>query len=320
MKAFGVLVCWMIVMFTGCSSSVRILVERAPELHLKGVKTIKVGHFPVNGTLNLDLVEEKGSVLGTISDIALDAGANKLAKKKHPEMSRRHQNGLKKAMRSHGFFKVTDRADFDALLSGSITYTVKDAGALKKDTSQKGQSREYYELTRSAETRVEITATDKKGNVLGTSQASARAWDKTRKDNRAAALIGTENWDKVVDRALTASHPAVLRRIAPYSVWETRVLEKGDSKAIKKGVKAARKGKWPEAAFLWESALKTGNREDKSAALYNLGIYDEAKGELHDALSKFEQALSISGRAQYANDIARLKARIEDDERMRGLE
>jgi len=317
MRPLSLILCWCIIILAGCSTSVRLRVERAPELSLTGIEKLKIDRFGVTGKLDLELIKKEGDVLGTIAKIAIDAGTNKMAKRQHPSISASHRQGLKSVISSHGYYKVTEGADFDAKIGGDIYYNVKDAGQEKVETDKKGNSRKYYELTRNANVSLQITVTDKKGEVIGTSSAHARAWNRTRKDNHTAAIIGAEIWHKVVKNALAASHSVVLQRIAPYSVWQSRKLVKGKSKSVKKGIKAARKGNWPEAVFLWKSAQNTGNHKDKAAALYNLGVYDEKEGRLEDALSKYEQVLQLSGDAKFANDVERKKARIEEEERIK---
>lgn len=53
----------------------------------------------------------------------------------------------------------------------------------------------------------------------------------------------------------------------------------------------------------------------QAEALYRLGIYDESERRLEKALAKFEEAKQVSGSGQYDGDIARVKARIPQQQK-----
>lgn len=307
-----VLIMAFMLMTAACATTVQLQVKRAPEINLPGVKTIKIEPFAVSGDLSLDENKtEGGGFLGAIVGLALDAGAKKTAEAKHPGIQQAVWNSLQQAVFKDGYFKMTNGSDYDALITGSIRYSVDDKGE-EKTYKVKDKLYQRYEIQRTANSRVEFTVADKSGQVIGVSNLTGSAYSTDGGEDRIQAQNNSTPWDKVVIESLSKMPEPFLHKIAPYVVTEIRTFENGESPAIKEGNQAARNGDWTRAMELWKQGQGSGLVNDQIAALYNLGIYEEMEGRLQNALANFEEVYKLSGEAKYRVDIARTQARIEE--------
>ncbi len=316
----SVLLSFLFFFILGCSSNVKLQIKKAPELNLVGVKTLKIQKFEISGDLDLDLMNKSGGLLGTVVGMAVDAGANKLAQGRHEGIQQAGLSGLKQVTFQNGYYKVVDGDDCDVSVTGNIYYNVRDEGTDEEDKDDKGNVTRWYEIKRKADVKVKFSITDKSGHIIGMSEVAGSSEKTAKGDDRDEARENVTAWESVVRDALARTNEPFIKKIAPYFVWENRTFEKGESKIIKQGNKAAKNGNWGEAVLLWQQAQSSGSAKDPIAVLYNLAIYDEVEGKLQDALSKFEEVQKTSGNAKYSRDIARTKARIEEEKKLKEAE
>jgi hypothetical protein len=310
-------------LFAGCSTSVRLKIQRAPELNLAGVKSLSLEPFSVSGDLSLNLVNSSNSMLGSLVNAAAGAGANKLGESKNPALQADHLQGLQSALFQNGFFKVNEgKGDKggDAIISGTVYYEVEDEGQNGEEKDSDGKKVGYYEMTRKAKVTVKFNVKRSTGEMIGSSEATGMAEESTKQPTENDARNRIKPWEKVVREALLAAQEPTVRKIAPYFVYERRTFEKGKSPDIKAGNKAAKAGLWSEAVAYWQSGGASGDPADKVASVYNLGIYDESQGDLPGALAKFEEAKQLSGKPKYDKDIMRTRALIEDARKIKVAE
>jgi len=301
-----------------CVTSIPVKIRRAPELNLVGVKTLDVEPFKVNGNLDLDLGKTGSGVLGAVAGVALDAGVNKLAERKHKGIQQEHVDGLRGVIVSDGYYQVVNGSgSTDSKLSGTIQYEVNDEGAeetITEKVDNKKVERKVYTLTRTADVTIRLQATATDGKVWGVTELSRSVRVQQTRDTRDQARDDIEEWDALVRKAVAELQKPTLQRIAPYFVTERRTLEKGDSDTIKEGNKAAARGEWKAASEIW-TAAESGTGNDKLAATYNLGVYAEVEGRLDDALRLFQEAKGTN--PKYATDVARVEKRMKEEARMK---
>lgn len=302
-----------------CATTISVRIRRAPELNLPGVKTLHVDPFEVDGNLDLDVANTGGGLLGAVADMAVDAGVNKLAERKHKGIRKQHVDGLRGVIVSDGYYTIVDsNSPADGKLSGSILYAVRDEGGEQtrtKKVKDKEVSYQVYELTRTAEVTIRLVVTAADGTVLGSTELVSQAADATTADSDRDARNNIADWESLVRRAVRDAQTPSLQRIAPYFVTERRRLAKGDSDSIKDANKAAARGEWKAAAQLWTTAGQAGTSNDKLAAIYNLGVYAEVEGRLEDALKQFNEARASD--ARYTTDVARVENRIQEEARIK---
>ncbi len=309
--------------FAGCSTSVRLKIQRAPELNLPGVKSLKLEPFSVSGDLNLNLVNSSNSMLGSLVNAAAGAGANKLGESKHPALQADHLQGLQAAFFKNAFFEINDgKSDkpSDAVISGTVYYEVEDEGEAQEEKNSDGKIEKWYEMTRKAKATIRFNVKRHSGEMIGTSEAIGMATVVTKKETENDARNHVTPWEKVVRQAILNAQEPTVQKIAPYFVYETRTFEKGKSADIKAGNKAAKVGQWDEAVSHWKTAGEQGEAADKIASVYNLGIYHESQGDLPAALAKFEEAKQLSGKPKYDKDIRRTRTLIEDAKKIKETE
>lgn len=304
-------------LLNGCATSTRLQIQRAPEISLPGVKTVKIKEFDVSGDLDLDLVSGSG-LLGAVVNAAVDASANALATKKDSALQRQNLADLRQALVQNGYFKLTDGEDYDALISGSSYYEVRDDGD-EFESKEDGKTRRGYKIQRKASSRVRFTVADKTGNIIAASEASGLQTTSSTGDTHSEARDRIESWQPLVRKSFAAADAALVKKIAPYYVTEIRTFETGDDKSIKTANKAAQDGMWDGAISGWKTSL-SGSGKDKAASYHNLAIYDEYKGELDSALVKYQEVQKLAPSTSHAADVARTQTRIEEARKLREAE
>jgi len=101
----------------------------------------------------------------------------------------------------------------------------------------------------------------------------------------------------------------------PSSGAQDLKFESGSSEAIDDGNQAALHGDWKAAVAVWKEAENSEDLLDQVAAAYNLGLYDETKGNYPAALVRFEKAKELSDNAKFDGDIARIQERLKEPEK-----
>jgi tetratricopeptide (TPR) repeat protein len=305
------------IILIGCSSSIRFQVKRAPEINLPGVKTLKLGTTGISGKMALEIVRsDKTGTVGKVVDKGLNEGVEKLARKKYPSILQEHAKDFMEVFLKNGYYEIAKGRNYDAIVNAEMEYTVADRGGEIEVKDKQGNVSQKYEIVRTASVVMKFNITDKSGKFLGSSQVSGRSSSKARGKNRLDANIDLKGWEPLLRAAVRGTHVPLHRKIAPYLGWESRKLAKGKSRVVKKANKEAKKGNWPYAVELWTKGLSTGKNKDKQASLFNLGIYEESKGNLEEALNKYEAAYSISKDVKQLHTISRIKARIQEEARV----
>lgn len=302
---------------SGCASTTRLQIKRAPEMSLPGVKTIKLKEFDVTGDLKLDLTSG-GGLLGAVVSAGLDAGVNAAAAKKDEGFQKQNLSDLKQAILKNGYYKITDGDNYDALITGSYVYDVEDDGEEGSEKTKEG-TRYWYEIKRKTNAKVNFTVADKTGNIIGASDASGYTTASARGDDKYQARNNIEGWQSLVRKCFSQSNEALVRKIAPYYVTESRTFEKGDDSRIKDAGKQASEGSWDAAVATWKSTL-SGTPKDKVASLHNLAIYDESQGEVDSALVKYKEVQKLDPSSSHAQDVSRTLGRVEEIKRLKDAE
>jgi uncharacterized protein DUF6340 len=321
MKKAAVLgLCLAILFMSGCATTVKLKVKRAPELNLGDAKTLVIEPFAVSGSLELDGSGNTGGsgLLGMVSNMASSAASNKIGELAHPGIQKETMNGYKLFVTNDGYYQLIEDASPDARVVGRILYNVRDSGYEREIKKKDGSKYKEYKLERTANVTVYITAKDKNGKEIGTAELTKKAYAYTTQSDKNAARSKIKSWPRMVKDALIKTYVPFLHKIAPYYITEQRTFEDGESPVIKEGNKAATKDDWKLAAQLWKQGASGGTIKDQTAAAYNQGIYAEVDGRLADALSHYDQAQNISGSQKYKKDIARIQTRIEEEIELSG--
>ena len=304
-------------LFTGCATTVKLQVQKAPAIPLPGVKAVKVEPFKVDGNLSLDLGTSNKGLLGAVATIAADAAVNKLTEGRKSEIQQEHYNGLRNAVFMNGTFQIEEKGE--AVIAGSLVYNVNDEMAGVENKDKDGNVTKTYKLTRSATVKIDLHVTDKNGKLLGTStlEQVQKATSETSSKRESRSSIAS--WESLVKKAVNNSHGQIVRKIAPYYVTETRVLAKSDLDIVKQGNEAADDNNWDLAVKHWNEAMKVGNNNDKAAALHNLSVNDEKDGNLKDALAKAQEASQLNPEDKYFSRVNLIQNRIKEEETLSSL-
>lgn len=92
-------------------------------------------------------------------------------------------------------------------------------------------------------------------------------------------------------------------------------FETSDSEVIQEGNKAANQGDWDTAVKCWKEGAASEEPVDQVAGSYNLGLYAEKEGRLQEALTKYQEVKHLSDDEKFNDDIARVQARIEEEQK-----
>lgn len=300
----------------GCATGIELQYVKAPEINLSQVKTIKIMPFEVSGELDLDYMNSGNGLGCDLTRTALDAGVDKITENLRSEIQRTELEAMKHAVVQNGFYRITGGQDFDAQVSGNIHYKVTDKGQAVDEKDRKGKITSSYRIRRTAEVEVAFSVIQKDGAVLGSSTVSGSAEEAGEGDDREKAGRNTAEWQTLVERVLAEQRNAVVCKISPCRVREIMNLEEGGSSYIREGNQAAKNSHWEVAVQFWNQGLSSALPKDRFAALYNLAVYDELEGRLKDALARLEKVCEISGDLKYERDLERLRARIDDQEKL----
>ncbi|MDQ7032331.1 MAG: DUF6340 family protein [Desulfonauticus sp.] len=110
----------------------------------------------------------------------------------------------------------------------------------------------------------------------------------------------------------------LVAKIAPTRYIIEVVLDKSGPSQVKQGVKLAERGDWEDAIELWKSVLD--KKPHCTAALYNLGVAYEAKGDLASLLQAkkyYTEALRYKDKDIYIEAKVRINKKIRDAQRLR---
>lgn len=229
------------------------------------------------------------------------------------------------------------------LLTGSGSYSVKDIGAWEEYTetkkNKKGEkikvTKKRYRISRFVQAELTYRLIDlstgkilvsKSNRLANYSAGGLKGIDRkgyytaTGKDEHSASA-GLPDWHGIVDKLVDALNQKCVTQIAPHTVTEKRKIAEGKSEAMEKAVKLVKRDLWEDARRIWENTLQNPpSEEDKLAALYNLGVYAEVFGFLDQAGQKYKQCFELSGDEDYLDDLARVRKRKKELQRLRAQE
>lgn len=308
------------VLLPGCADMVPIKVTKPPQLDLGAVRKLKLENFAVKGREHGASSAEL-SVDSIMGHLLLDAPT---AQEGVP-LWEAQRSGLAQALADNGYMQVSEGPDQEATLSGAIGYSVGDnVSESERYNEFTKKNEEVYTLTRSAEVTLDFAVTGADGRVLAKSRvqtSAAQSWQDT--SEYSVRRTAGSDAKPVVLEALDRANSRLVCMLAPCTVVVNHELRSGSSADMGKGNKAARHGEWDAAAALWQKSLEAAPPlplpADRLAALHNLGVYFEVKGDLQQALDRYQQVYAGSGKPDDKAEVDRVTQAIRDDARLRQL-
>jgi tetratricopeptide (TPR) repeat protein len=278
------------VVFVSCAPSIKFQQLKPAKFDIGKEPSFVLGQVKISP--QLDLVKpEGGGILGEIVGMTAEMvqayfGSEDLRRKLEATMQSEIANNK---FGSYKFQGAKYRIDF----SGS--FYVQDRSERKEEEIREGNTvrkEVYYEVVRSYEMELiyNLIRQDD-GVVIGSSSHRKKEAEIQRGSSPMDAAKKFENWTKVGEKMIVSLVQNVMREILPYYETVKRKLRKGDSKELKEAVKLAEKGDLESAAQIWKKVLDNPekySREDRLAALYNLGVYYEVKDDTSSALQSYE--------------------------------
>jgi tetratricopeptide (TPR) repeat protein len=281
------------VVFVSCAPSIKFQQLKPAKFDIGKEPSFVLGQVKISP--QLDLVKpEGGGILGEIVGMTAEMvqayfGSEDLRRKLEATMQSEIANNK---FGSYKFQGAKYRIDF----SGS--FYVQDRSERKEEEIREGNAvrkEVYYEVVRSYEMELiyNLVRQDD-GVVIGSSSHRKKEAEIQRGSSPMDAAKKFENWTKVGEKMIVSLVQNVMREILPYYETVKRKLRKGDSKELKEAVKLAEKGDLESAAQIWKKVLDNPekySREDRLAALYNLGVYYEVKDDTSSALQSYESCV-----------------------------
>jgi tetratricopeptide (TPR) repeat protein len=281
------------VVFVSCAPSIKFQQLKPAKFDIGKEPSFVLGQVKISP--QLDLVKpEGGGILGEIVGMTAEMvqayfGSEDLRRKLEATMQSEIANNK---FGSYKFQGAKYRIDF----SGS--FYVQDRSERKEEEIREGNAvrkEVYYEVVRSYEMELiyNLVRQDD-GVVIGSSSHRKKEAEIQRGSSPMDAAKKFENWTKVGEKMIVSLVQNVMREILPYYETVKRKLRKGDSKELKEAVKLAEKGDLESAAQIWKKVLDNPekySREDRLAALYNLGVYYEVKDDTGSALQSYESCV-----------------------------
>jgi tetratricopeptide (TPR) repeat protein len=279
--------------FVSCAPSIKFQQLKPAKFDIGKEPSFVLGQVKISP--QLDLVKpEGGGILGEIVGMTAEMvqayfGSEDLRRKLEATMQSEIANNK---FGSYKFQGAKYRIDF----SGS--FYVQDRSERKEEEIREGNTvrkEVYYEVVRSYEMELiyNLIRQDD-GVVIGSSSHRKKEAEIQRGSSPMDAAKKFENWTKVGEKMIVSLVQNVMREILPYYETVKRKLRKGDSKELKEAVKLAEKGDLESAAQIWKKVLDNPekySREDRLAALYNLGVYYEVKDDTSSALQSYESCV-----------------------------
>jgi len=218
----------------------------------------------------------------------------------------------------------------DAVIIGSGGYSVKDYSRSKKYTKKENDSeikyKEYklirvvnvqmsYKLVGIPSGAIVVSRNNTVSNCSNNKKIFDTCEDYSEDSKEDRAFKNLTEWRLIVDRLVDSVLTITVNEIAPHYVMELRTIKSGKTTTMKAGMDYAKRGFWEDAKKSWEYILTDNSEEGKSdhmAALYNLGIYYEIKGDLGKADSLFDKCFKLFGRSECLDCKLRIQKRKEE--------
>jgi len=232
-----------------------------------------------------------------------------------------HMIGAQAMIAASGGYSVKDVGEWQ-----TYTKTVKDKKGKKKKVKKK-----RYEYSRRVSLQLTFRIIDVESGRLIVSKTNRAAnfnkggWIESKYQSRGAtkkaAADGLPDWMPIVDELVGQVLDKTVKQIAPHTVTEKRIVEKGDSKRMESALEYCKRDMWDDAYKIWADVLKSHpSKKDRIAAVYNIGLYYEVFGRLDQADQYYKKSFELSGDSKYLDARARVARRKKEIERLQRQE
>jgi len=345
--------------FFGCATTVPVQVRKPAKMNIGSARTVAVLDFDFSGQWDLETGEKenKSLALALLNRIAKKKTKKPDAEKAFP--GSRVSEMLVAKLVQNGYYTVIERSRIEeimqeqslalsglvdensainigqmlgaeALITGSGAYSVKDEGVWesyteteKKNGKKVKVEKERYKITRNISCDITFRVIDVSSGSVTASKTIKQSNDDTQNtgDDEQAAVDGLNDWYPIVNELVDKILDKTVQQIAPHTITEKRKLEEGESKKMESALEYAKRDLWDEALEIWqEVAAGKYDKEDKIAAIYNLGVYNEIFGFYDKSEAFYEQCYKMTSDSKYLDDRARIKKRIKEAELLRQQE
>jgi tetratricopeptide (TPR) repeat protein len=150
-------------------------------------------------------------------------------------------------------------------------------------------------IRRTSTAAVNFTMDDVQTSKTLCSVTVTRKYDSKDKEDK--KKYGKEAPEVITQRLLQECVAEFLSKISPHRVEVTEYLDDGLAQELKDGNKFAKLGEYDDAIRLYRSAIDKNARD--GAAMFNLGLCYEARGDVAEAYAWYDRALKIEPKYKY---------------------
>ena len=214
-------------------------------------------------------------------------------------------------LEGQGFVEIR-RSGAEGRLEGTMDGTRSDIDTWREKYKSDGKTRyRYY-----ARVRKSLTASY-------TLHAGGQSWSGTyseeysdkesSRDGYNAAKAELASDDAIADWLMNRVADQITQDITPYRVRKTYKLKYGDTDNLELGADYAKLGREEQAMSIFRQITqRTKNDEDRAAALYNMGVLYEIRGDFDKAFQAYRDASQFHlEELMYPEAITRLEKEME---------
>ncbi len=299
-----------VTLLSGCSTRLDLRYQKAPDINLAAIERISVSDFSVTSDFSLDLKSDDfdemivDGVVDTVFEVlglSSEKHIQETIENNHDVIASNYQNQLKEIIAKDGYLDVANDDLYEAILTGNILYKLSLGDLDETNYKDKnGKENTYYKLNSHADVTVTFEILNKQEGLIGSAVVEAHVSkefsgdsdDGSTERSIVSSATDIKELETLLNKALMITLELVLNKVTPHEVVEKRKLMFGLSNELRKGNEAAKSGDWNEAVRFWSILIdESDDYYNQVAALYNLGIIAEIKGDLEIALERYEEAL-----------------------------
>ncbi|MCK0162354.1 DUF6340 family protein [Marinobacter sp. S6332] len=188
-----------------------------------------------------------------------------------------------------GFVKLKQKGAQGHIV-GSLDGTRTKYETWREKYKRKGKTRYRYH----AKVRKSLTASytlSANGQTWSESYTEEYSDEESSRDSYSAAKAELKSEARIQRQLMTTLAMKISQDITPYRVRKTYKLKLGDTDHLELGADYAKLGREEQAMSIFRQITeRTQNDEDRAAALYNMGVIYEIRGDFNKAFDAYRNA------------------------------
>lgn len=214
-------------------------------------------------------------------------------------------------LEAQGFIEVRQRGA-EGRLEGTMDGTGSKIDTWREKYESDGKTKyRYYARVRKALTV--SYSLHANGQVWSGTYSEEYSDEESSRDGYSAAKAELKSDDAIRQRLMNRVADRITQDLTPYRVRKTYKLKYGETDNLELGADYAKLGREEQAMSIFKQITqKTTNDEDRAAALYNMGVLYEIRGDFDKAFQSYRDASQFHlEELMYPKAITRLEREME---------